>query len=115
MEKQHPSDIFRTNVLFMMAHKELSFEDVNRMKHPGISGTYLRQIIKGETKHPTTDKIRVMSDIFDLEPWMLILPNLPELVVGSLKADQLLQDYIAATPEAQRHIETTAKLAPKSQ
>ena len=112
-------ETFRTNVLYMMSHIGLDYEDVGRMIDPGITPVYFRQLLDEKKKSrkyisPTVEKVEALAKIFKLKPWQLMLPDLPEQVVRAVELGELIENYLAASPEGQTNIELTAKLAPRA-
>lgn len=108
------TDIFRENVVFMMTHHRISFQDISRMPNVDISASYLRQVIKGEARSPTLEKLDVLAKLFKVQPYMLIQKGLPENVAHATNIGAVVEDYLAASPDGKRAIEQTAHAVSKS-
>lgn len=111
MIKRNANDTFRTNVTFLMQVNHISFQDIDRMSGVGISTSYLRQIMKGESKSPTLDKVEAIAAIFKLTAWQLVQPTLPERIAGATDIDPLIDDYMASSEQGRENILMTARLA----
>jgi transcriptional regulator with XRE-family HTH domain len=103
------TDIFRENVVFMMAHHDISFQDISRMPNVDISASYLRQVIKGEARSPTLEKLDVLAKLLKVPPYQLIQKGLPENVAHAAAIGAVIEDYLSATAEGKAAIELTAK------
>ena len=84
------------------------------MPNVGISASYLRQVIKGEARSPTLEKLDVLAKLFRVRPYQLIQPDLPEMVTYAASIGAVVEDYLSASPDGKAAIEQTAKAVSKS-
>ncbi len=106
---QSSTEIFRDNVVFMMTHHNISYQDISRMPSVDISASYLRQVIKGEARSPTLEKVDVLAKLFKIQPHQLIQKDLPEIVAHAASIGAVVEDYLAASLEGKAAIEQTAR------
>ena len=108
-------ETLRINVATLMNRHDLTYTDIDRMKSQGkvnITGRFVRQLVQGERGSPGLDKLEELASLFGITAWQLIRPTLAR-ETSTDSVEELIAEYVAATPEGQENIKATAKFAPK--
>lgn len=106
MRRALPRETLARNLRYLMDREHLSEQAC--AKRAGVSQKSVNNVLH----HRTTTSLDIVDKLaaaFGLQGWHLILPNLPDELIGSNSIAQLYEAYSSATPEGRELIDHIAE------
>lgn len=102
--------VIRDNVRrLMLAHGKMSQRELAKLAGIAQSSvSYITTYEDEHDRHPTSATIEAVARAFNVEPWQLMIPDVPLEVLQSRRLGKLLADYSASSDEGRKAVERVA-------
>jgi len=99
-------DVFVDNLRYLMGSNGINQAQLS--KKTGVSQKSISNILASE-QIPSIEIVEKLASAFDLEPWHLMVSNLPNDLKSNDSIERLCHYFIRSTEEGRKHIERVAE------
>jgi transcriptional regulator with XRE-family HTH domain len=105
-QKLMPREALARNVKHLMSIHNQSEEDLAKIS--GVSQKTINNVVNQRTA-TSLDNIEKLAAAWGLTGWQLIIPSLPDELIGSGRIAKIYQNYVGSSPDGRKHIEMVAE------
>lgn len=105
-----PRKTLARNLKLLMAAAGLKAPEVARQS--GVDPKTVNNMLHGRYD-PRPEKADQVAAVFGLSGWQLLVPDLPMDMLANGKLDELIANYVSASPEGRVSISRVAEMAAK--
>lgn len=105
-QKLMPREALARNVRYLMDKSGMTETELERAS--GVSQKTINNVLWQRTS-VTLDNVDKLASVWGLSGWQLIIPNLPDELIGDGSIAKIFRNYITSSTEGRKHIEMVAE------